>query len=693
MGECSTGMAVCLSLVVSCVSGFAGTSLQSQDDMALPECVVVATSHEREPMDTPATVTAVDLERLRLERQPRTLTDALSGVPGVMLQKTGYGMTSPYLRGVTGQRVVLVADGIRLNTTILREGPNQYWNLLGSYLYDELDVLMGPASVLYGSDAIGGVVLARTRPLAQGDADAGWQWFGGEAIARWSSAEHSLSEAVSGNLAWNDTFGLRLALERQDFGELRTGDNTGNPTTNYGQWGGAIRATWWLEDGQAIHVGYDHYDQDDIDRVHKTVDYVPWHGTTGGSDGRRVFDHERNAAFLRYEWNDREGWLRDIDLGVAWQQIFQHYRRYRTNGLIREDQPTRVDSFGTWLHLTSPSAFGTWTYGADWWGDYVDSWNELDPSAQGEFGDNSTYQTLGLFVQNELPLGEQFELISALRYSYVDLEARNVQDYGDMRGNWDALTASGRLAWHVRPDTMLFVGLAQGFRAPNLADCTRLGEYASESFEAPAGELEEERFLTYELGAKTQGTWGHVLVSAYYTAIHDRIGRLTLDGDPIKRNLDDGHIQGIELQAEGKVGAGFAVFGSLTWQEGSEDTYVDGEILLGETERYLSRLAPLSGEAGLRWRSANQRLWAEACLRWADRQDKLSDEDLADTQRIPPGGTPGYGVVDLRGGWRIDDRTDLAVAVENLGDKDYRIHGSGVNEPGRNLVVTLRRRF
>lgn len=671
-----------------------GSSGEEPRDANLDELVVVATSHARRVMDTPATVHAIDLERLHLERQPRTLTDALDAIPGIMLQKTGYGMTSPYLRGMTGQRVLMLADGVRLNTTILRDGPNQYWNLLGTYLYDEVDVLMGPASVLYGSDAVGGVVMARTRPLPQGLADGGWQWLGGTAVGRVASAERSFSQAIAGNLAWNDRFSLRLALENHNFGNLRTGGSTKNPDTGYDQWGGAIRATWWLEEGQAIHLGFDHYDQDDVDRVHATTAYPPWHGTVAGTDGRRVYDHDRQAAFIRYEWREREGWLRDLEIGLAWQQLAQEYHRYRTNGSLRADEPTRVDSFGAWFRLASPSPFGTWTYGGDWWGDYASSWNNLDPAAaQGEFGDNATAGTFGLFVQNELPLGERLELITALRYSYAELEARRVEGYGSLNGHWDALTASARLAWSIRPDTLLHIGLAQGFRAPNLADCTRLGEYASGSFEAPTGLLGEERYLTYEIGAKNQGAWGQILLTAYHTVSHDQNARLTLDGNAIKQNLDRGYVQGVELKAQANLAGGFLLFGSLGWQQGKEDTYRNDEILLGETEQYISRLAPLGGDLGLRWTSPAKRFWTEARLRWAKRQDHLSFGDQNDTQRIPPGGTPGYGVADLRGGWRIDERTDLALALENLADKDYRIHGSGSNEPGRNLVLTLRRTF
>jgi hemoglobin/transferrin/lactoferrin receptor protein len=77
----------------------------------------------------------------------------------------------------------------------------------------------------------------------------------------------------------------------------------------------------------------------------------------------------------------------------------------------------------------------------------------------------------------------------------------------------------------------------------------------------------------------------------------------------------------------------------------------------------------------------------EALVTVAASQDELSARDVADTQRIPPGGTPGYEVLTVRGGLKLRDALAVTAALENALDEDYRIHGSGVNEPGRNLVV------
>ena len=98
---------------------------------------------------------------------------------------------------------------------------------------------------------------------------------------------------------------------------------------------------------------------------------------------------------------------------------------------------------------------------------------------------------------------------------------------------------------------------------------------------------------------------------------------------------------------------------------------------------------PTSWRLGARWTPVSPRLQIEAVVEHADRQDQLSTRDQLDTQRIPPGGTPGWTVVHLRSEWQVTGRATLSLAVENVTDADYRIHGSGVNEPGRNLVASV----
>ena len=94
-------------------------------------------------------------------------------------------------------------------------------------------------------------------------------------------------------------------------------------------------------------------------------------------------------------------------------------------------------------------------------------------------------------------------------------------------------------------------------------------------------------------------------------------------------------------------------------------------------------------QAGARWEDRQQGIWFEAWAWGMDNQDELALRDQTDTSRIPPGGTPGFTVVSMAGGIQLTERVALSLSLENLGNKDYRIHGSGLNAPGFQAVSTL----
>ena len=107
-----------------------------------PEVLVTATVLEEDPLEVPWSVTILGREEL-LEG-PRTLPEALAAVPSVMVQKTAYGQSSPYIRGFTSYHNVLLVDGIRLNHTAMRSGPNQYWSTVDGFATERLEVVRGP---------------------------------------------------------------------------------------------------------------------------------------------------------------------------------------------------------------------------------------------------------------------------------------------------------------------------------------------------------------------------------------------------------------------------------------------------------------------------------------------------------------------------------------------------------------------
>jgi len=170
-------------------------------------------------------------------------------------------------------------------------------------------------------------------------------------------------------------------------------------------------------------------------------------------------------------------------------------------------------------------------------------------------------------------------------------------------------------------------------------------------------------------------------------------GETAENGDLIvnKENSGEGYVHGVELTGSVKLHRDWTVWANFTWMRGE----LDSPVVAGgeDVTEPVSRLMPTTVNSGIRWTHSKRRYWVEFASTVADEQDRLASNDIRDTQRIPVGGTPGYEVFHLRAGWNPCRFATVTAALENILDEDYRIHGSGVNEPGRNFVLTAQFRF
>ena len=151
-----------------------------------------------------------------------------------------------------------------------------------------------------------------------------------------------------------------------------------------------------------------------------------------------------------------------------------------------------------------------------------------------------------------------------------------------------------------------------------------------------------------------------------------------------KVNGGEGYVHGFETELAAKLTDDFTLRSGFTIMGGSTD-YYDGYQDMHEPIRTM----PVTFFTALRWDSPSRRFWAELVEQVVDKEDRLTEKDKKDTQRIPPGGTPGYLLTDIRMGYKITKNLHLVAAVENLLDEAYRVHGSGSNEPGRNFICSL----
>lgn len=668
----------------------------------LDTVIVTATREELPLADSPNSVEEIDAEDIS-RRQARSLPELLNETPSVMVQKTAHGQGSPFIRGFTGYRNLALIDGVRLNNAVFRDGPNQYWNTIDTHSVRSIELVKGQGSVLYGSDAIGGTLNVLTaRPLY---AESG-SLTGGRTYGRFASAEDSYTGRVEASASEAGSHGFIIGVTGKEYGDLRTADQGRNERSGYDEWDFDVKTEFFLNEDTRLTVLHQQVHQNDAWRAHSTIYGLSYRGTSTGDDQRRSLDQDRYLTYLQLE-GETGGFVDHYLVGVSHQRQAEEQYRIRKSGDDRRDlQGFDVDTYGAMTELSSDTGLGYLTYGASYYLDRVDSFrNNFDPdgsfagsSIQGPVPDDSKYHLADAFIQDRLEFGDRLDVWLGGRFTYARAEIGRAEDpvTGDpfaLTDDWTSGVGSARFVQDLNADETLalFGGVSQGFRAPNLSDLSRLDLARSGEIEIPSPGLEPEKYVSFELGLR--GSFGATegSVALYHTDIRDlivgcRTGRLVDDAFEVaKFNAGAGFVQGVEFEIEQGLTDELTLFGWLSWQDGELETD-------GVTEP-LSRIMPLTAEAGIRWSHPDGDLWLELLAIGAMRQDDLPVRDQLDTQRIPPGGTPGYVVGTFRGGWEWRHGISLTAAVENLTDEAYRVHGSGINGAGRNFILGAEWKF
>ncbi|MCA8962648.1 MAG: TonB-dependent receptor, partial [Planctomycetes bacterium] len=505
---------------------------------------------------------SADVVESRLqERQYRTVPEALRDVPGVSVQKTGHGQGSPFIRGFTGYQTLFLIDGIRLNNSVFRSGPNQYWATIDPFSLQRLEVIKGPASVQYGSDAVGGAVNALTRsPRLSGEDRS----FHGRLFGRAASAENSaIGRAEVDATVRRGKLGVLGGVTGKVFGDLEGGDHVGTQeNTAYDEYAGDVKAEYRMEDGHRLVFLYQKLRINDAPRTHRTQESIMWHSLTQGSDIQRDFDQERDLAYVQLHSAELEDVVDRFSVSVSWQRQQETENRVRSNGAISADG-FDVNTYGVWAQAESDSSIGQFLYGVEWYHDEVDSFSSSN-AIQGPVGDDATYDLLGVFIQDTIPVGDRVDVILGGRLTWAFVDIGSLEDFGtgnavDFDDDYFAATGSARAQLFLDEERRfsIFGGASQAFRAPNLSDLTRLDDFGTSGFEIPSTDLDPEQFTQLEIGVKSDHRWIRGQAAYFYTFIDDLILRVPQGPNPsdptqtifAKQNSGSGYIHGVELGA------------------------------------------------------------------------------------------------------------------------------------------------
>ncbi len=673
------------------------------------------------------------------ERIVNSTPDALTFSTGVFIQRTAHGQGSPYIRGRTGQQTLLLFDGLRLNHTLFRKGPNQYLFTVDSHTLDRIEVLRGSASVEFGSDAISGAIFLhpRTPKIDPGRKDI---HIAGGTVLQTRSADASAALRSELDIQLTPNFGVLFGAGIRRANELEAGgysvpkegsqdvfcdDSTSVPC--FRKDGRTQVGTGYKELTADVHLKYKTsnrqvngalyvYRQFDAPR---TDQCPPPEAAIG--ECLMIEEQFRTHAYVTMSEVLHLPLIHQYKGALSFQRQHQHYVLTRPDRNANDDIDTTTQNIGTdavdgltgYLRASSQTtrlkAFSLEVrYGYDASFEHVESSKGITfaqpPTnialSRGQYIDGSEYSQHGLFMSPSITW-RTLRLRAGVRQTWITAKSDGDPDSASQAFERHFTPAVWNLGLKWGDRFSVSASLERGFRAPNLDDLTAR-QSTGQGYQLENSELSSEYATTAELGLRVDLPKFKVDLFLYDERLEQAMERRLLSREectlssgftdqacranraPLSLvNLNGtARIYGIEGRLKLRLGLGFTTVHGISFARG-DGPHPDSSL---DTRTPLSRIPPLNGTSELTWRAKGLRIGY--AIRWAASQDRLSVGDIADA-RIPTGGTPGYLVHDLRFGLKVSSKTTLNVVLENITDQRYRAHGSGVYGAARSLNAQL----
>lgn len=694
------------------------------------------------------TVTRADIE----EKQARSVPDALRSVPGVTIQQTSHGQASPFVRGLTGQRVLMLFDGFRLNHALFRQGPNQYLFTVDANSVEQARVVRGAASVVLGTDALGGAVMlapreprlepglegvtpharAEVRHATQdrergGRVEADVQF--GDSTAFLAGVGYRKADTLEaagpiagpeGNEPQSPCFdvnGVTTCTDREGTPPTTTGTRRLQHGTGFTEFAADARLVHQLAPGQRLTGAayiYREYDAPRTDRC------PPPEAT---SEECMIYEEQfRTHAYAKAQLAPGLGGLARLTAGLGFQRYHERRRLDRPLSFTTLGGRDDVDMFDAYLQgETATRTLGEHVrlkadYGLTGTREHVEStaWTiftsgttgveRVFPQDRGVYVDGSRFLQGGAWAQPSVTLFEDLTLRGGARVAFAEANARGDAETETtaVDSRWTMRVANVGAEWRIVAPLTLLAMVEQGVRPPNLDDLTAR-QATGRGYQLENPDLDPERSLSIEAGLRFDHGPARVEGWVYRVDIDDAMERRRAEcpqGNfecgsnraPLQlvNTAGTARIHGFEAMARLDLPAGVELSAGVAWAEGETDNPLTGLADQDADKKRvpMSRIAPLNGSVDAAWHPGTDGFYLGGALYWAAEQTELSYADTNDA-RIPKGGTPGFQRVDLRTGLRYPDRFAFSLLLENITDEPYRVHGSGVNGPGRGLTVNL----
>lgn len=709
--------------------------LMEQTPVTLSQIVVSANKWEQDKSDIPVKIEAIGPQTIAFQN-PQTAADMLALSGSVYIQKSQLGGGSPIIRGFSTNRVLIVVDGVRMNSAIYRSGNVQNVISLDANSLGGTEVIFGPGSVIYGSDAIGGVMNFLTlNPKISG---GGQTLFSTQAFGRYSSA----NKENTGHLHFgfsSGKWGLVTGLTYSKFGDLTTGSNGPSEflrPTYQNRINGVDTVIVNIDSKVQKESGYDqlNFMQKIRFKPNSMWDFqYAFHYSTSSDVPRydRLIQPQGTGLRSAQWYYGPQKWMMNqfsitnvssnsfYDISkfiVAYQNTEEsrHDRRFNNNILNHRTEKVNLFSLNIDM-LKNINNESNIFYGVEAVFNKIFSTGESENIVNGNkaaisnrYPDGSTWNSFGAYAVYKRNFGNTFVLQSGLRFTTVAVKADFVTTFFPFPFSTAELNASsvnGSIGgvWKAADDLQFNINLSTGFRAPNIDDIGRVFDSTPGRVVVPNPDLKPEYAYNGEIGlTKLFSNKAKFDIVGYYTILENALVRRmfklngqdsivydgVLSGVEAIQNAANAKVYGVEFGTEILILKGLQFGAKINFQKGEEE---DGA---GNKEP-LRHAAPIFGNIKLTY--SMERLKAEL---YGLFNGEISNENLTASEQAEPfiyakdsNGkpyVPSWFTVNLKLSYSLTDYLILYGGVENITDKLYRPYSSGISAPGRNFIFSAR---
>ncbi len=707
-------------------------------NLDLDEIVVSANRWEQSKSKVPNKITTIKAREIAFQN-PQTAADLLGTSGEVYIQKSQLGGGSPMIRGFSTNRILLVVDGVRMNNAIFRSGNLQNVISLDPNAMQSAEVVFGPGSLIYGSDAIGGVMDFHTLDASLSPNDS--LLLQVNALTRYSSANQEKTAHADVNFGF-EKWAFLSSITYTDYEDQRMGSNgpdeylrpvyatrqngidvqVPNPDpevqtpSGYSQMNLMQKVHFRPNKFWSFKADFHYSATSDVPRYDRLIRYrgdqlrsAEWYyGPQVWWMNRLEIEHHASNA------------LYDHARLILAYQFFEESRHDRDFGdPIRNNSTEQVNAYTA--NLDFDKGFGDRLglyYGAEVVLNEVGSTAFAENIESGEqtpigtrYPDGANWNSYAAYANLKADLTEKLTWNTGLRLNLVDLSASFDTTFYPLPFTrtsltTGAVTAATGFSYRPQESWMIKFNVSTGFRAPNIDDIGKVFDSGDRQVVIPNPGLKPEQAYNFELGvAKVVSQALKLDVSAYYTYLDDALVRrnFTLNGmDSIDYRGETSRVQAIQNASSAYVyGFQAGINARLPYNLNAELRYnyqFGEEELDNGTTAPLRHAAPWFGLARLTY--TIKKFKADF---YAVYNGEVSNAGLAPTEQDKPwmyatdenGNpySPAWYTLNFKTSYQFTPYLQLNLGVENITDQRYRPYSSGIVAPGINFIGALRASF